>query len=155
MTSSVARALGRYGGMLVAPRATVRGLGPDEGLRDGLWLGGLYLLATGTYELLEGAVTLRATANLNGLVMLLSAVVWALLAPMLVLVAGETVLGRDRAHRRGTLLVPLLVVVTLAHELVAHGLRLPAFAPEIVGGLLSVALAWWVRAEVEPQGGAA
>ena len=40
---AIVSALRRYGGILVRPRATAQGLAPDEGARDGLWLGLLYL----------------------------------------------------------------------------------------------------------------
>ncbi|MCH9680382.1 MAG: hypothetical protein K0V04_03025 [Deltaproteobacteria bacterium] len=133
------------------PRATVRELGPDEGARDGLWLGGLYLFALGTLEILRGIATARATANLSGVLMMLASVGRVLVVPIVVLVACETILGRARAHRRGLMLVPLVVVAALGHELAVHGYGLRAFVPEIVGGLLSIALTWRVRGEIEPQ----
>jgi len=148
---ALARALSRYGGILVQPRATARALRPDEGVRDGLWLGVLYLLAVGTLDVLRGVATARATANFSGVVMLLAAVGRVLVVPIVVLVACEAVLGRARAHRRGLMLVPLLLVVAAAAELAVHGVGLPKFGPEIVGAALSVALAWWVRAAVAPQ----
>ncbi len=147
---SLLRALARYGGILVQPRATARALPDDEGLYDGIWLGVLYLLSVGLLDVLRGVATARVTANLSGLLMLLAAVGRVVVVPIVVLVACETVLGRSRAHRRGLLLVPLLVVVTAAHELSFHGLALRAFVPEIIGGLLCVALALWVRDEVPP-----
>ncbi len=144
------RALWRYGGIVVQPRATVRALGPTEGARDGLWLGGLYLLAMGTLEVLRGIATVRATANFSGLMMLLASVGRVLVVPIVVLVACETVLGRTRSHRRGLMLVPLLIAAALGHELTAQGYGLRAFLPEILGGVLSVGLTWWIRGEVEP-----
>lgn len=149
--TALLQALRRYGGLLLAPRATVRALRPDEGLRDGLWLGGAYLLAMGTFELLEALVTLRATPDLGGLVMLLAAVGRTLVAPILVLVACETVLGRARAHRRGLYLVPLLLVAGLAHEAGVHGLRLPFYVAPVIGAVLAIALAWWTKGEVMPE----
>lgn len=141
----ILRALWRHGGMLVQPRTTLRAMQPDEGRHDGLVLGLLYLVCVGTLDVLQGVVMARVTADLGGLLMLVSAVGRVLVAPIVVLVACETVLGRARSHRRGLMLVPLLVVAALAHEAAAHGLVVRAFVPEIVGGLLSVALAWWVR----------
>ena len=41
-------------------------------------------------------------------------------------------------------------LLRLAAKLAAHGLALGSYVPEIVGGGLSVALAWWVRDAVEP-----
>lgn len=149
--SSLTRALWRYGGVLLAPRATVRALRPDEGQRDGLWLGLLYVLAVGTFGLIEAAVTLRATPDLGGLVMLLAAVGRSLVVPILVLVASETILGRRRAYRRGLYLVPLVLIASLAHELGVHGVNLPTFGPAVVGGLAAIALTWWTRREVAEE----
>jgi hypothetical protein len=143
--SPLTRALWRYGGMLVRPRATARALRPDEGRWDGLVLGGLYFACVGTLELLRGVAMARVTADLGGLLMLVSAVGRVLVAPIVVLVACETLLGRARSQRRGLLLLPLVVVAALAHEAAAQGVGVRAFVPEIAGGLLSVALAWWVR----------
>lgn len=145
------RALQRFGGIMVAPRATARVLRPGEGRWDGLAIGLLYLAAVGTLDVLRGVAAARVTADLGGVLMLLSAVGRVLLVPIVVLVACETVLGHARAHRRALMLVPLLLVVTAAHELAAHGMALPTWVPEITGGVLSVALAWWVRPVIEPQ----
>lgn len=150
---ALVRALRRYGGMVVHPRTTARALRADEGAHDGLWLGLLYLLGMGTLEILRGIATARVTANLSGVLMLLAAVGRVLVVPIVVLVACETVLGRARSHRRGLMLVPLLLTVTVAQELALHGLALRAYVPEIVGGLLSLGLALWVRDAVaaEPE----
>lgn len=151
----ILRALWRYGGMLVQPRATAHALQAEEGRHDGLILGTLYLLCVGTLDVIRGVAMARVTADLGGLLMLVSAVGRVLVAPIVVLVACETVLGRERSHGRGLMLVPLLVVAAVAHEATAHGLLVPAFVPEIVGGLLGVALAWWVRPAIateEPAG---
>lgn len=149
--SSVLRALWRYGGILVQPRPTMAALPPSEGLRDGLWLGLLYVLVTGTYGLLQAVATALATANLGGIVMLLGALGRTMVAPILLLVACETILGRRRAYRRGLFLVPLVVAASVAHELGLYGIDLPPFAPEIVGSLAGLALVWWVRPEVTPH----
>jgi hypothetical protein len=145
------RALWRHGGMLVQPRATARALLADEGRYDGLVLGVLYVACVGMLEVLRGVAMARVTADLGGLLMLAAAVGRVLVAPIVVLVAVETVLGRARAHRRGLMLLPLLAVSALAHEAAAQGWAVRAFVPEIVGGLLGVALAWWVRPELAAQ----
>jgi len=145
------RALWRYGGLLWRPRATARALAPDEGRWDGLVLGLLYVACVGTLDVLKGVAMARVTADLGGLLMLVSAVGRVLVAPIVVLVACETVLGRSRSHRRGLLLLPLVVVAAVAHEAAARGMHVPALAPEIAGGLLSILLAWWVRPELAPQ----
>lgn len=145
------RALWRLGGILVKPRATARALREDEGRHDGLVLGLLYFFGVGTLEVLRGVATARVTANLSGVLMLAAAVGRVLVVPIVVLVACETVLGRARSHRRGLMLVPLVVAVTLAHELAVHGVALPSFGPELVGGGLAVALSWWVRPVLATQ----
>lgn len=145
------RALWRYGGVLIQPRRTVSALEATEGRRDGLVLGLLYLVSVGTLELLRAVAAARVTADLGGLVMLAAALGRVLVAPIVVLVVCETVLGRTRSHRRGLMLVPMLVVVTLAHELAARGHALPSLVPELVGGALAVALSWWVRPVVAPE----
>lgn len=149
--SSLLAALRRFGGIVVQPRATAAALHPDEGVRDGLWLGLLYLLSVGTLDVLGGVATARATANLSGAMMLLAAVGRVLVVPIVVLVACETVLGRARSHRRGLMLVPLLVVVALGHELAVHGVVLPRFTPRSSGGCSSVALTLWVREAIAAQ----
>lgn len=147
---SLIRALRRYGGMVVRPRTTAAALDPDEGVHDGAWLGGLYLLSIGILEILKGVANARATANLSGMLMLVTAVGRVLVVPIVVLVACETVLGRTRSYRRGLMLVPLVLMVAAAHELAVHGLALPSYGPEIVGGLLSIGLAFWVRDAIRP-----
>jgi len=142
------RALWRYGGMLVQPRVTARALQANEVRWDGFVLGVLYLLCVGTLELLRGVAMARVTADLGGLLMLASALGRVLVAPIVVLVACETVLGRTRSCWRGLMLLPLLVVAALAHEAGAHGVQVRTLVPEIAGGLLCVALAWWVRPEL-------
>jgi hypothetical protein len=145
------RALWRYGGMLVRPRATARTLRAGEARWDGLVLGVLYVLCVGTLELLRGVAMARVTADLGGLLMLASALGRLLVAPIVVLVACETVLGRARSCWRGLMLLPLVAVAALAHEAGAHGVQVRALVPEIVGGLLCVALAWWARPELATQ----
>lgn len=145
------RALWRYGGLLWRPRATMRALSPDEGRWDGLVLGALYFLCVGTLEALKGVAMARVTADLGGLLMLVASVGRVLVAPIVVLVACETVLGRARSHRRGLMLLPLLVVAALLHEAAAQGMPVRSLVPEIAGGLLCLALAWWVRPAIAPQ----
>ncbi len=144
------RALYRFGGVLVRPRETVRSLRDDEGIYDGIWLGLLYLLCVGTLDVMSGVATARATANFSGFLMMVASLGRVLVVPIVVLVACETVLGRTRSHRRGLMLVPLLLVVAAGHELAVHGLVLRDFVPEIIGGVLSIALAWRVREAVSP-----
>jgi hypothetical protein len=147
------RALVRWGGILVQPRATVRALGTDEGARDGWWLGALYLVGTSAYALAEALATLVAVRNLGGVLAVAMVLGRGLLPPILVLVVAETVLGRARAHRRGLALVPLVVVGAATHAArqLGHAAIDPVMAA-VVAGLLGVGLVWWVRAAVEPLG---
>lgn len=138
-------ALHRYGGVIAAPRATVAGLTADEGQRDGLVLGGLYVLTVGTYALMEGIAGIVATRDLNALIMLASTLGRVLVAPILVLVAAETLLGAGRSHRRGLSMVPMLVAAIVVHELSAWGVAVPPYCGELVGGGLGLGLAWWIR----------
>jgi hypothetical protein len=142
------RALARYGGVLVAPRTTVAALDDDEGHRDGVWLSALYLAATGTYGLVEGVANLMATRNLNGGLMVLSALGRALIVPIVTLVVCETILGNRRAHRRGLCLVPMLASAVLLRQLPWRTVVSWAYAPEAVGLGLAVALAIWIRPAV-------
>ena len=146
--SKVIAALARYGGILAAPRRTAQGLSPDEGHHDGVVLAALCMFATGSYAILEGIAGLYALRNLGAVVMLLAALGRLLIAPVVVLVAAETLLGKDRSYRRGVALVPMLLVMAVAHELRVHGVEIAAFVPEIVGGVAGVALAWWIRPSV-------
>lgn len=142
-----ARVLQRYGGMLVRPRATVAALDPKEGLHDGSWLGLLYLLGGHVHALMEAVATAVAVRNWSGLLVLGSQLGRSLLAPILVLLVAETVLGPGRRHRRGLCLVPLLLVA-VASELLSRGGIAPPWprlGPALVGGLASAGLAAWIR----------
>lgn len=141
-------ALARYGGILAAPRRTAEALSPDEGHHDGVVLAGLIMFAMGSYSILEGVAGIYALRNLGAVVMLLAALGRLLIAPVVVLVAAETLLGRARSYRRGVALVPMLLVMAAAHELRVHGVEIASFVPEIVGGLAGIALAWWIRPSV-------
>lgn len=152
-TQSAWRMPWRFGAMLLAPRRTASALEPTEGQRDGWALGLLYLFGAHTYPLIEATAGALAVRNLNGFIMLFSALGRALLAPILVLVVAETILGRARAHRRGVCLLPLIVVGTIAHALVQNGTAIPgpSYLPALVGGALGALLAVWIRPVVEPE----
>ncbi len=116
---AVAQTLRRFGGVITAPRATIERLRDDEGLHDGLVLGLLYVFAVGTFALIESAAGLFATRDFNAVIMLASTLGRLLVAPILVLVAAETLLGSGRGHRRGVALLPMLAVAVIGHELAA------------------------------------
>ena len=75
---------------MVAPRRTVGALGPDEGTRDGLALGSLYVIGTSIYPMTVAIATVVSTGSL---VALASGVARVLLTPIVVLVLVETLLG--------------------------------------------------------------
>lgn len=145
------RALARYGGVLMAPRATVGALDPDEGERDGVWMSLLFVGAVGIAGLVAGAADLAATRNLNGLLMLLSALGRSLIVPIVALVGVETILGAARAHRRGLCLVPMVVVAALLREIPLSGVLSWAFAPDVIAIVAAVGMALWIRPAIPPR----
>ncbi len=150
--ATVMRALARWGGAVVAPRRTVSALGMDEGARDGLMLGALYVVGTSIYPMTAAIATVIAT---HSLVALASGVARVLLTPIVVLVVTEMLLGNRRAYRGGVTLLPLVLVGTLAHLLVLLQLpSLPSLWPDIVGAAAAAGYALWIRPAV-PQESAA
>ncbi len=145
------RALARYGGALVAPRATVAASGPEEGLRDGIWLSLLYLAVTSVYPVAEGFANWWATRNLGGIVMILSAFGRALIVPIVALVAVETILGQGRAHRRGLALVPMVVVVLAMRQVPWRATVGVPYLPELLAMLAAVGWTLWVRRSIPEQ----
>lgn len=144
---AVIAALDRWGGLLVAPRATAARTGPDQGRHDGLILTVVYLLGTELYGVMEAVAGLVALKNLGALVMIGAQLGRALLAPILAVVVAETLLGPARAHRRAAVLLPLVFLGSVTHALRQQGLALPgpSWVPEAVGAALGVALVWWIR----------
>jgi hypothetical protein len=149
----VLAAFQRYGGYLVAPRATVRALSAETGMRDGLLLTLLYLAGTHLQPLAESAAGLATMQNTSGLLMLGNGVGRAVLPPILVLVVCEVMLGRHRAYRRGLCLVPFVLVTVLTHSVWLAGVHLPGpdYLPMAIGAMLAAALTLYVRPAV-PEG---
>jgi thiol-disulfide isomerase/thioredoxin len=154
MLQALARFVSRVGGILVRPRATVSSLDPDEGRRDGLWLGLLYLIGGHVHPLLEGVATLVAVRNWGGVMRVFSGL-GVLLAPILASIVAETILGPERRQRAGLCLAALVAVSVAAHGAGWLGVALPVpgwvVAP--VGVAASVWLAIWLRLG-ETTGGA-
>jgi hypothetical protein len=144
------RALARYGGALVAPRATVAALPPDEGARDGVWLGLAYLLVTGVSPFIEGLANLNATRNFNGAMMVLAALGRSLIVPIVALVIVETILGAGRAHRRGLALMPAVVVVLALRHVPWRALSPWPFVPEALAIVAAIGWAVWMRPAIAP-----
>ena len=149
--AAMRRALARYGGVLLAPRATVAALPEDEGVRDGIWLGLLFIVAVGLRGLVDGAADLAVTRNFSGVLMLLSSVGRGLLVPIVALVLAQTILGKERAHRSGLCLVPVVLAAAVLRELPTSSLLPWPYAAEGVMVLLAGALALWIRSAVPPH----
>lgn len=137
----------RWGGVLVAPRATLRETPRDEGRWDGVMLAIVYVLATQMVRLAEAVSGWMATRDMGGILILLQGLGRGLLPPVLVVLAVETLLGDDRAFRRGIFLAPLVLMGSVAGILRGVGVVLPgpSFLPELVGAAWGVALAVIMR----------
>jgi hypothetical protein len=148
-------ALSRWGGFFVQPRRHAASLSPDEGLHDGVWLTLLYVLGSQVYPLVEGLATAWAVRDLGALVMLGGTFARTLLAPIVVVIFAETVLGAGRSYRSRIALLPLVVLTTLGHMLGQMGIPVPgpSFTAAALGGLLGVALVGWIRNHVAPSPG--
>jgi L-lactate permease len=144
--------LDRWGGWLVRPRAQAAEVRPGDARRDVIALAVLYMLGTSVYPIVEAFASLWALRDVNALLPFASAIGRVVLAPLLVLVAVETVLGSARSYQRAIGLLPLVIVGTAAHAARQLGISIPGgpYVPDIVGGLLGVALAWWIRDCIEP-----
>jgi thiol-disulfide isomerase/thioredoxin len=91
-----------------------------------------------------------ALLSASGLLALASGVAVALVPLLAVTVLCELVLGAQRTHARGICLVPLVLVSAAWVGLDALGVELPRgrWTPSIAGGLVSLALAGWIRPAV-------
>ena len=150
MLSSFVRFLSRTGGVLVTPRRAVASLAPGEGMRDGLWLGLLYLVGGHLYPVIEALATLVAVRNWGGVMVVFSSL-GVLLAPILASILAETILGAERGTLRGLCLAPL-VLVGVGVEVWARldaPVVWPGWAPALVGTIGSAALAFRLRSTSE------
>ena len=146
-------ALGRIGGYLLGPRAHAAVVEPGAGRWDAVLLGALYAVGTSIYPIAESLASLWAVRNWGGVVTVAAALGRALIAPVLLLVIVETVLGSTRAYQRAAGLLPLVLVATAAHAARQMGWALPGgpYMPEILGGLLGVGLAFWIKPAIVPE----
>lgn len=152
--ASGAGALARWGGLLVAPRHTLRALPAGRvGAWDGVWLTLAYVLGAQLSRLADGVAAVAAMGLINGGLVLLQAVGRSLLPPIMVLFLVETLLGSERAHRRGVFLAPLVFAVVAAKLAAQLGAPLsgPSFVPDLVGAVWSAALAVALRHEVAAE----
>lgn len=143
----------RWGGILVQPRATLEALrdAPMElGRWDGWWLVALYLLGSQTERLIEAVAKFEV---LGSFAMLFNAIAIALLAPILVMLLVEGLVGVRRARYRNLPIAALVAVSTLG-TLLRHlhvALPGPTYLPEMLGTLWAAGLALWIRRTMPPD----
>lgn len=140
--------LARLGAALVAPRALMRDLPPGTGARDGLVLLGFYILAVALPDLGVALAELLALGPSTNLVRgLLPLFPWLITSVLL-----DWVLGPERAHRTALCMVPMLLVVAVAHLAGIAGPPLlgPADAAMLAGAAAALALAVVVRGDIPP-----
>lgn len=145
-------ALERWGAFLLRPRATVAALGRGEGAFDGLWLGLAYVFGSQLIALGQAVKALSITMDASGALTMVGAMGRMVLPPILLSLAVEMVLGRDRAYRRGVFLAPLVLVCTAANLSRQFGYApWSEFAPAFVGGVWALALVFWTRGQIPPE----
>lgn len=159
-------AIARWGGILVEPRRTLEALRDSAsrspategasglGRFDGWWLMGLYVIGSQIQRLTEAVAKFEV---LGSFAMLFNALAIALLAPVLVALLVEGLVGVQRARYRNLPIAALVAVSTIGTLLRSFHVTLPGptYLPEILGTLWAGGLAIWIRktmpAEPEPQ----
>lgn len=141
------RAVTRYGGILVRPRATLEQLGPREGRWDWWVLAGLFVLGSQIEHLTE---TIARFEAFRSFWLLVNGFAIALLTPLLVGLLVESIVGAARSRYRHLPLVALILVATVANLLRQQGVVIPGprYMPEMVGSIWAAGLAVWVRKSV-------
>lgn len=145
--SSLGATLVRWGGFLLQPRRQAARTPAAAGGHDALWLVLLYAVATQVRPWGRAVASLLATGDGTGWMMLAAAIGRGLLVPIVVLVVAEAILGRDRAHRRAVVLLPLVVVASVDRWLGGGGSPWPA---SIAGAVLGLGWVAWIRRAVPP-----
>jgi hypothetical protein len=151
--SPMLAALQRWGGILVAPRRTLEALrdGPRGlGRFDGWWLMGLYVLGSQIQRLTEAVARFEVIGSYP---MLFNAIAIALLAPVLVALLVEGLVGANRARYRNLPIAALVLVSTLGTLLRSFHVELlgPTYLPEMLGTFWAAALAIWIRRAMPPE----
>lgn len=145
------RAIWRYGGILVQPRATLTALGPREGRHDWWVMAALFVLGSQIDALTQTVARYQAFRSfwllVNGLAL-------ALLTPLLVGLLVEGLVGAARSRYRHLPLVALVVVASVAHLLRQQGVLLPGprYLPEILGAGWAAGLGIWIRRSMPAAG---
>ncbi len=152
---SMLDAIQRWGGILVRPRRTLEALreGPAaRGRFDGWWLMALYVVGSQIERLTEALAKFEV---LGSFAMLFNAIAIALLAPILVALMVESLVGSNRPRYRNLPIAALVAVSTLGTLLRLFHVSLPGpvYLPEMLGTFWAAGLAIWIRrsfpAEVE------
>jgi hypothetical protein len=153
MNMHVLAVIQRWGGILVQPRATLDALRDAQvelGRWDGWWLVALYLLGSQIERLIEAVAKFEV---LGSFAMLFNAIAIALLAPILVMLLVEGLVGVRRARYRHLPIAALVAVSTLG-TLLRHlhvALPGPTYLPEMLGTLWAAGLALWIRRTMPPD----
>lgn len=140
-------AIQRWGGILVLPRRTLEALRNSPsglGRFDGWWLMGLYVLGSQLQRLIEAAAKFEV---LGSYALLFNAIAVALLAPVLVALLVEGLVGVQRARYRNLPIAALVAVSTLGTLLRQLHVDVPGptYLPEMLGTLWAAGLAMWIR----------
>ncbi len=148
------RRLRRYGGYLLAPRATLSAARQAPDRRDGLVLGLFYLAAVWVGPVVEQLAHLSVTRDLGGTALVAAKLARALIVPVLLTTVAEGQWGAVGERLRGLALVPFVAVVVTAHALdVWFGLRLARpYLPELLGAVAGLAYVFAARSAVREAG---
>ena len=146
----IVRALQRYGGVILRPRATLEGLAPEEGRYDWWILALLFVIGSQLDHLTETAARFLV---FDSFWLLVNGLAIALLTPLFVGLAVESIVGQARERYRHLPLAALVLVACCANLLRAAGLQLPGprLLPEMLGAAWALGLAGWIRAKMPAE----
>ncbi len=145
--STMLAAIQRWGGILVRPRRTLEALRaspPAVGRYDAWWLIGLYVIGSQIERLTAALAQFEVVGSFA---MLFNAVAIALLAPVLVALLIEGLVGVRRTRTRNLPIAALVLVATIGTLLRQFQVALPGptYLPEMLGTLWAAGLAIWIR----------
>jgi hypothetical protein len=113
---------------------------------------GLYVVGSQIQRLTEAVAKFEV---IGSFAMLFNAIAIALLAPVLVALLVEGLVGANRARYRNLPIAALVLVATIGTLLRSFHVTLPGptYLPEMLGTLWAAALAIWIRKTmpVEPE----
>jgi hypothetical protein len=145
--SAMRSALERWGGILVVPRRTLAALRDDPpgvGRFDAWWLMGMYVAGSQIQRLTEAVAKFEVIGSYP---MLFNAIAIALLAPVMVALLVEGLVGANRARFRNLPIAALVFVATIGTLLRSLHVDLPGptYLPEMLGTSWAAALAIVIR----------